>query len=155
MWLYAIAALGALAQYAMSWQLVIAGCLVVSFCGFMIKAQRITARDTIYASHVEWTANTLRIGGYYLLPLSLLLTMYLVDRYTNINGLFNLMASSNGDLSTQVNTVQSFMNDNSQRIDFITTLCITPPIFWWVWRCWFGLWRAQNSEPIDFPDAFF
>ncbi len=156
MWLYVISILGAIAQYAESWQMVILGCIIVGLAGFMVKAQRLTAQNTIYVSHVEWISRTLTIGSRYLFPLSLILTMYLVYTLTDIDSLKKIIASSNtDDLDVLWNLIKQYTDKNAPRIDRITTWCITPPIFWWVRRCWYGLMRADKSEPIDYPDSLF
>jgi hypothetical protein len=154
--LYVIAAFGAIAQYAESFGMVIAGCIILGIAGFMVKAQRMTAQGTIYASHVEWISRTLTIGSRYLFPLSLAIALWLVYTMTDVDALRKVIAASNSDdLGTLSGLVRQYIEQNEQKIDMITTWSITPPIFWWVRRCWFGLMRAEKSEPIDYPDSLF
>src|SRR4051812_18740887 len=92
--LYVIAAFGAIAQYAESFGMVIAGCVILGITGFMIKAQRMTAQGTIYASHVEWISKTLTIGSRYLFPLSLVVALWCVYTMTDIDSLRKALAAS-------------------------------------------------------------
>ena len=154
--IYVIAALGAIVQYAESIGMVVAGCIILALAGFMLKAQRMTAKGTIYASHVEWTARTMSIGSYFLFPISIAVAFYLIYQWTDIEALRKAVAASDSDdTETLINLVKAYIANNKEKIDRITTWSITPPIFWWVRRCWYGLRRADKSEPIDYPDGIF
>jgi hypothetical protein len=155
--LYVVMALAAIAQYSASYGMVIAGVIILILAGFMIKMQRLTARETIYASHVEWTANTMSIGCKFLFPIAAVVSLYLVYKGTDIESLRRSVttADSEGDLGAMVSIVKTWAAQNEPKVRSITTWCLTPPIFWWVRRCWHGLVRADKSEPIDYPDSIF
>jgi len=154
--LYIVAAIGAIAQYAESLGMNIAGCIVLAIAGFMVKMQRLTAADTIYASHVQWMSRTMSIGSRFLFPLAIAVMLYLIHAWTNIEAVKKAFeASENKDFGVIMNVVRGYITDNEHKIDLIITGSITPPIVWWVRRCWYGFARANKSEPIDYPDSFF
>ena len=150
--LYVVSSLGAIVQYAESFGMVVAGCIILGIAGCMVRMQRLTARGTIYASHVEWMARTMKIGSMFLFPLSIVVMLYLVYEWTDIETLKNGLAATD-DSAAQSNLVRAYITANMDKIDRITTWAITPPIFWWVRRCWYGLVRADRSEPVDYPDS--
>ena len=152
--LYVVSALGAIVQYAESFAMVVAGCIILGLAGFMVKAQRLTAKNTIYASHVEWMARTISIGSTFLFPLSIAVTFYLVYTLTDVESFRKAIAAADSDdFGVLSGLVKNYVAKNMDKIDSITTWSITPPIFWWVRRCWFGLMRADKHEPIDYPDS--
>jgi hypothetical protein len=153
--IYVVSAMGAISQYAESIGMVVAGCLILGLAGFMVKAQRATAHNTIYASHVEWAARTMYIGTFFLFPISIAAMLYFVYTWTDIAGLKQTLLGSSEDLSAQAGIVKEYIVQNEAKINRITTWCISPPIFWWVRRCWYGIMRADKSEPIDYPDGIF
>ncbi|MCK5519461.1 MAG: hypothetical protein KAI61_08600, partial [Alphaproteobacteria bacterium] len=85
MMLYIISGISAIAQFFSVTVLPGLCFLVLAF--FMVKAQRITAKDTIYASHAEWTARTLSIGTFVLFPLALCVAVYFLWKSTDIEAL--------------------------------------------------------------------
>ena len=153
--LYIIAAFGAIVQYTESLSMNIAGFIILAIAGFMLKAQRLTARDTIYASHVEWMARTISIGSYFLFPVAIAAILYFVYTLTDIVSLKKTFAASGGqDLNAMLSLTKTYIANNGEKINRIINLSITPPIFWWVNRCWYGFKRAAKSEPIDYPESF-
>ncbi len=154
--LYIIAAMGALAQYAESFGMVVAGCIILSISGFMVRALRVTARGTIYASHAEWLTRTFQIGSVFLFPGSIIVALYFVFKMTDAAAFIHVLANADtDDMGLLTDLVKNYITENAQKIDLIVTWSITPPIIWWVRRCWFGLWKAEKSEPIDFPGGIF
>ena len=100
--IYVIASFGAVVQYAESFGMVAAGCIILGITGFMVKAQRMTAKDTIYASHVEWIARTMSIGSKFLFPLSIVVMLYLVYEGTDVASLRHALAASSDDMERPV-----------------------------------------------------
>jgi hypothetical protein len=152
MGLYIVTALSALLQfYEIT---VIPGMLLMLIAFFMVKAQRVTAMNTIYASHVEWTRRTLSLGTFIIFPLFAVLAIYLVYKMTDITSLKSAFASNeDGDLGAMANIIIGYAKQNEAKVNSITTGCITPPILWWVRRCFVGYMRAKRSEPVDYPDG--
>jgi uncharacterized membrane protein len=156
MLLYIIAAIGAVAQYAESLGMNVAGCVILAIAGFMVKVQRLTAAETPYASHVEWMSRTISIGSRFLFPLSIAAMLYLIHSYTDIESTRKSFESSdNKDIGVMMNIVKGYLDRNEQKLNLIVTGSLTPPILWWVRRCCYGLVKANKSEPIDFPYSFF
>jgi len=154
--LYVISAVGALAQYAESIFMNVTGCLVLLAVGFMIKAQKLTADGTIYLSHVRWISRTMSIASYFLFPVSFGVILYLTFQYTDIGRIKGeLQSQENHDMAAISAAVQNYVAHYQTTIDRIFICSITPPIVWWVRRCWYGYQRAKRSEPIDFPDSIF
>jgi uncharacterized membrane protein len=151
--LYVVSAMGAIAQYAASIGMVVAGVIILMLAGFMVKMQRLTARGTIYASHVEWMARTLSIGCKFLFPIAIFVALYLVYKWTDVATLQHSLAAAGDDTDATINLVKAYIASNEDKINRITTWSLTPPILWWVRRCWHGLVRADKSEPIDYPDS--
>ena len=154
--LYVFAILGAISQYAESVGMNIAGIAILGCVGFMLKAQKVTAQDTIYSTHVRWTARTISIATYIFFPISAILILFLVYEYTDLESPRRaLEAADSTDSVAIVGVVKEYVSHNESRISSIITCSITPPILWWIRRCWYGFVRAKRSEPIDFPDSIF
>jgi hypothetical protein len=154
--LYVISALGAIAQYAESIFMNITGCVILLAVGFMLKAQKLTAEGTIYVSHVRWISRTMSIASYFLFPVSFIVILYLTFQWTDMHTIrASLQSAENHDMDAINAAVQNYIAHNQGTIDKIFICSITPPILWWVRRCWYGYQRAKRSEPIDFPDSIF
>lgn len=152
--LYVIASLAAILQYAASVSMVVTGCIMIMLTGFMVKMQRVTAKGTIYESHVEWTARTLSIGSKFLFPGAIIVALYLIYTGTDIAGLkAKLDAANESDAGNGGSVLQLWIAQNWDAIDSIITWCLSVPIFWWVRRCWVGLMKADKHEPIDYPEG--
>ena len=154
--IYILAAVGAVAQYAETLAMNVAGFVILALTGFMLKAQRLTAQGTVYASHVIWVQRTMSIATNFLLPVSIAVILYLVYKETDIRAVkSSFEAGESRNLAEKISLVRSYIARNEAKIDPIVTWSITPPILWWVNRCWYGYRRAKKSEPIDFPDSLF
>jgi len=152
--LYIITTLGALAQYAETLGMNIAGCIILMFAALMLKAQRLTAQGTIYSSHVAWMSRTMSIASYFLFPISIAVILYCVFKYTDLQAPRRALEASGGKyMAVMLVIVINYIAHNESTIDSIVTWSLTPPILWWVRRCWYGYMRAKQSEPIDFPDS--
>lgn len=150
--IYIFAGLGALVQYAESLAMNIAGFAFLALVGFMVKAQKLTAKDTIYASHVAWVERTISIATNFLFPISVAFILYFIFKWTDIRD--TALANTNGkNTEIMIGIVKSYIDRNQSKINTIVSWSITPPIIWWLRRCWYGFQRAKKSEPIDFPDS--
>lgn len=153
--LYMISTFAAILQYFNSIPVILLGAMLVTLCFFMAKAQGVTARETIYSTHVEWTRRTLSIGSFFLFPISLIAAFYFIYTTTDINALKNsLDASTEGDLGDTIILVKNYVAANMEKVEKITSISLAPPILWWVRRCIYGFMKAQKSEPIDYPEGF-
>lgn len=148
--LYMIAGMSGLLQFFETTVILGTILLVISF--FMVKAQRLTARETLYASHVEWTARTLSRGTFIFFPAALIISLYLIIKNTDFEPI--KAALNSDDAGAMMDGIHRYMGKSIPYISHITTITMAPVIFWWVRRCVFGFIRAKNAEPIDYPDGF-
>lgn len=156
MFLYIVSLFDVVMQYAQTITILVIGCMITGAVGFMIKAQRLTAKDTIYASHVEWIARTISIGSKFLFPIAIIIALYLIYDTTGVEAVRKSLANPNSDdPGAPYIILKNYMDANEDKVNHIINWSITPPIFWWARRCWTGLMRADKHEPIDFPDSFF
>ncbi len=154
-WIYAIAAAGALAQYAVSFAMVLSGCVILWACDRMLDRQRAAARGTPFESHATWLRRTQRIGGTYLLPPAVLVMFWLIFEATPAATLMRDIIRNQITSPVGIeNLLAEYLARYGATVNRITYICISPPIFWWVWRCWTGFARARKSEPIGSPTAF-
>lgn len=153
MMIYIISGISAIAQFFSITVLPGLCFLVLAF--FMVKAQRITAKNTIYASHVEWTARTLSIGTFVLFPLALCVAVYFLWKSTDIEALKAtiVVKADDNDPSSLINFITEYIKGNTQRVADVTTKSLALPVLWWVRRCWVGYRCAKESLPIDYPES--
>lgn len=152
--LYMIAAFAGGLQCFNSLPVVVLGTLLVSMCFFMVKAQKLTAMNTLYSTHVEWTHRTLSIGSFFLFPLSFAVALYFVYTSTDLLAFKkSLDASSEGDIGDVIGIVKNYIAKNEEKVEAITSYSLLPAVIWWVRRCAYGFWRAKNAEPINFPQG--
>ncbi|MFH1158182.1 MAG: hypothetical protein V1721_04770 [Pseudomonadota bacterium] len=153
MMLYIISAISAIAQFFPATVLPGLFFLVIAF--FMTKAQRMTAKDTIYASHVEWTARTLSIGTFILFPLAMGIAVYFLWKSTDIEALKAtiVVKADDDDPSALMNFITGYIEGNIPRVADVTMKSLALPILWWVRRCWVGFRYAKESLPIDYPES--
>ncbi|MBI3441598.1 MAG: hypothetical protein HY052_07340 [Proteobacteria bacterium] len=132
--------------------LLLVSLVILGIAWFMAKAQRIAARGTIYASHAEWAARTMSIGGTVLFPIALLIGCFIIWHSVDIDALKTSIQNDEADNLGAV--VQGFLTSNMEKISHITDIASLPPTFWWVRRCWVGLLRAKQKIPIDYPHSW-
>lgn len=126
--------------------------ILLALAWFMIKAQRMAAMGTMYASHVEWTAYTMSRGLFFLFPLALVIAGYFIWKGMDV-ATFKTALNNDAD-GKFLEITYNFVNAHKDRMMYITNICAAPPTLWWVWRCWFGFMRAKAELPIDYPDSW-
>jgi len=147
MMLYIITAMSAILQFFTT--TLIVGLLFLVIAWLMVRAQKITAKGTAYASHVEWISRTISIGTFVLFPAAFAIAGYLVWKRIDMAELQGLMKEE--DPNALINAVRGYMKIHMPEISRIVTITTLPPLLWWLRRCWAGYARAKNSEPIDYP----
>lgn len=149
--LYIITAFCGLSQFFMSTLLL--GLILLVLCFFMTKAQRATAQNTIYASHVEWTRRTLSVGTFWLCPIALGFACYFVWKSVDFIEMRRQLDATNGDLGDTINLMKAYVTNNVAKVERIADYCMAPVIFWWLRRCLHGFLKAKRSEPIFYPEG--
>ena len=147
--LYMIAGTSAVLQLFSS--TIILGLILLVLSFLMAKMQRVTARETTYSSHVEWTYNTLSTGTFVLFPISACIAIYFIFKNTDIAGVKDAMNSD--DMDVLFTGAQNYISRATPYAKNISMITLTPPVLWWVRRCVAGFLRAKNSEPVDYPNA--
>ncbi len=159
MLIYALAAAGAVAQYAVTLETILLGCVLLWVCVLLLNRQKKAAQGTAFESHAKWITRTLYIGSVYLLPVATVIIFYFIYKDTHLaalqqNIVMNITTGRITTLAGLERIVQNYIHQYGGTILRITYICITPPILWWLWRCWTGFRRAAKSEPMNKPMAF-
>ena len=148
--LYVITALSAVLQVFESTLMVGLLFLVVAY--MMVGAQKMTARKTIYQSHIEYVAKTLSMGMGVIFPIAMVLAIYLIWKNTDISAIKAAIDSDDPD--SMMSIVNRYVTGGMQIAQDIILKTMALPVFWWVRRCLVGFLRAKNSEPVDYPDSW-
>ena len=150
--LYVVASLSAVFQFFPP--TIILGLILLVLANFMNKVFKATAKETIYITHAEWIGRTLYVGTFFLFPLSLAAAAYLIWTTTDVSSFKATIAKSDADdPSVAMSIINSYMVRDMPAVAHICTVTLAPPVFWWVRRCLVGYRRAQESEPIDYPEG--
>ncbi len=159
MWIYSLAAATALAQYAVTPGTFLFGLFLLWASIFLLRRQKKTAQGTVFESHAKWIGRTLYIGCVYLLPAAALVMFFFIFKYAHLTDLQRDIARNivTGSIVTPADIermVRNYFHQYGALISRIAYLSITPPILWWLWRCWTGFRHAAKSEPMNKPMAF-
>lgn len=149
--LYIIVGFCGIMQYFMS--TVLFGTILLLICFFMVRAQKATAQNTIYITHVEWTRRTLSIGTFYLFPIALAFACYFISKTIDFAAIRQQLDGTDGEIGGTITLMKGYITENAERVEHISTLCITPVILWWLRRCVYGFMKAKSSEPIFYPQG--
>lgn len=148
--IYIVAGLGGILQFVDG--ALVMSLILLAISWFMVKAQRMAAMGTIYASHVEWTAYTMSRGLTILFPLALIVAGYIVWKGIDLTAFKNSLQNDEDGKIMEISL--QFVMSQKEKILRITDICSIPPTLWWVRRCWFGFMRAKEETPIDYPDSW-
>ncbi len=143
--LYIVYALGAVLQFFDDTML--AGMFAIAAAGFIAGRNKAKFRGTIFESHLRWMIRSLWIGGVFMIPATLLLTMLLLFAFTDLGALVHAFMSRDTDVI--MGAVQNYLAANMTRLSVITGLVTALPVAWFVHRCWRGYELLRGGLPVD------
>lgn len=146
MFLYVITAFSAIFQYFQA--TLILGLILFCVAWFMTKAQRVTAASTPYMSHVEWTSRTLFLGMFVFFPIAFAVACYMIWQTIDFETL-KASVEADGAPGAAFSVALSYIKSTEPQVRKIVNITSTPPLLWWLWRCWIGFSRAQKHEPMS------
>jgi uncharacterized membrane protein len=123
------------------------GLLALVIAYILMRSKREEAKDTPYASHLQWMNRTFWIGTGVIVPVAVIIATVLVLTFTDITAVVTAMNGDNPD--AMMGNIQGYIADNMKKVNMIVSFTLVPTVVWWMRRCWTGYALAKEGSPVE------
>lgn len=104
-------------------------------------------KDSVFENHLRWLLRTFYISTGVFMPISAVIAAILTFKFVDINTLLNSVTPENS--MSIINSVDSFMHNEMQKMTIISMITFSPVIIWCGRRYWIGFKKLQDNKPIE------
>jgi|GEM_PF-1640271 len=138
--IYALFALGGVSSFSGITFLILCGTLAITVGIFMAYSGRRKTEDPMLETHFTWQIRTFWIGNLVIVPVAMILNLYLLYQFTDIDVMLNTAASGGYgmDVVKMQETMIAFEKENGLTLLTIKLVTYGLALLWWLSRCGMG-----------------